>query len=30
MPKSDKIMYAMISIGDLPIMLVDVSPEWEL
>jgi len=28
MSKSDKIMYAMISIGDLPIMLVDVSPEW--
>lgn len=28
MPKSDKIMYAMISIGDLPIMLVDVFSEW--
>lgn len=28
MPKSDKIMYAMISIGDLLIMLVDEFPEW--
>ena len=28
MPKSDKIMYAMISIGDLPIILVDKFPEW--
>ncbi len=28
MPKSDKIMYVMISIEDLPIMLVDVFPEW--
>jgi len=28
MPKSDKIMYAMISIRDLPIMLVDELPEW--